>query len=207
MHLVVGLGNPGRKYEQTRHNVGFVVVDRLGARVGATVERKQLGALVDSGRIEGQAVVFAKPQSFMNLSGQPVASLKGYYKATNDSIVVVHDDVDLPFGQVRVKVGGGHGGHNGLRDLNRAIGADYVRVRFGVGRPPAGWDTADYVLGRFTTAEAETLDSAVDRAADAVQAVVVSGSTAAMNVFNTRSERSRASRSTPTDPSASSAEG
>jgi len=203
MHLVVGLGNPGRKYEHTRHNVGFVVVDRLGARVGATVERKQLGALVDTARVGEQPAVFAKPQSYMNLSGQPVASLKGYYKSKNEHIVVVHDDVDLPFGEVRVKVGGGHGGHNGLRDINRAIGADYVRVRFGVGRPPQGWDTADYVLSRFTQAETGTLDSAVDRAADAVHAVVVTGATAAMNVFNTRSGRGRTAEPAADSPASS----
>jgi peptidyl-tRNA hydrolase, PTH1 family len=190
MHLVVGLGNPGRKYEQTRHNVGFCVVDRLGARSGVQVERKQLGALVESARIADRPAVLAKPQGFMNLSGGPVASLRGYYKAQTTEVVVVHDDLDLPFGEVRVKVGGGHGGHNGLRDVNRAIGPDYVRVRVGVGRPPQGWDAADYVLSRWTGAEAPALDGVVDRAADAVEAVVRVGPSAAMNTFNVSQGRS-----------------
>jgi PTH1 family peptidyl-tRNA hydrolase len=189
MHLVVGLGNPGREYEQTRHNVGFRVVDRVGARAGVDVDRKQFGALVAPARVAGRSAVLAKPQSYMNRSGEPAASLRGYYKATNPEIVVVHDDLDLPFGEVRVKVGGGHGGHNGLRDLTRALGADYVRVRFGIGRPPKGWDAADYVLGKWAPAEAEALEAAVDRAAEAVELVLDKGPTPAMNTFNVRSGR------------------
>jgi peptidyl-tRNA hydrolase, PTH1 family len=185
MHLVVGLGNPGRKYENTRHNAGFLVVDRLGARWDSTCDKKQFGALVGSVRMGGQAAMLAKPQSFMNRSGQPVASLKGYFKAETEDIVVVHDDVDLPFGRVKVKIGGGHGGHNGLRDLAAKLGGNgFVRVRFGVSRPPPGWDTADYVLGRFTETETASLDDAIDRAADAVEAVLRDGPKDAMNSFN-----------------------
>ncbi len=190
MHLVVGLGNPGRRYERTRHNVGFVVVDRLAERAGVAIERKQLGALVETARIPGvdDLVVLAKPQGFMNLSGQPAASLRGWYKVEAEDVVVVHDDVDLPFGDVRVKKGGGHGGHNGLRDLQEKLGtAGFVRVRCGVGRPPAGWDTADHVLADFTDVEREQLSSSVDAAADAVVLVLAKGPTAAMNQINTRS--------------------
>ncbi|MEZ4241169.1 MAG: aminoacyl-tRNA hydrolase [Myxococcota bacterium] len=186
MHLVLGLGNPGRRYEQTRHNVGFLVVDRLAERHGVTCDRRQLGALVTSAEIEGQPAVLAKPQSFMNLSGQPATSLRGFYKVEVDRVVVVHDEVDLPFGQVRVKLGGGHGGHNGLRDIAGKVGAGFTRVRVGVGRPPEGWNTADYVLAGFTSAEQGDLPDLVELAADAVTAVLTDGPTAAMNRFNTR---------------------
>jgi PTH1 family peptidyl-tRNA hydrolase len=186
MHLVVGLGNPGARYERTRHNAGFLVVDRLASRAGVGVERKQHGALVESARLDGNPVVFAKPQTFMNLSGQAVASLRGYYKVADDAVVVIHDDVDLPFGDVRVKKGGGHGGHNGLRDLNQKIGQTYVRVRFGVGRPPEGWDTADFVLANFTADEEAQLPALVDEAAAAVGLVVSRGVDAAMNQINRR---------------------
>ena len=186
MHLVLGLGNPGRRYARTRHNAGFLVVDRLAERWNETCEDKQLGALVGRIRLGSESAVLAKPQSFMNLSGQPAASLRGYYKVDNDRVVVVHDDVDIPFGDVRVKSGGGHGGHNGLRDLNKRLGNDYIRVRFGVSRPPPSWDTADYVLGKWSSEEEAALDDVVDRAADAVERVVREGATAAMNEFNRR---------------------
>ena len=188
MHLVVGLGNPGRKYAKTRHNAGFLVVDRLAERCGEAVETKQLGSLVGRARLGDRSADLAKPQSFMNRSGQPVASLRGYYKVEQEDVVVVHDEVDLPFGRVRIKNGGGHGGHNGLRDLHQAIGRDFTRVRVGVGRPPEGWDTADYVLGKWTSAESEVLEEVVDLAADAVEAVLRDGALAAMNVYNTRSD-------------------
>lgn len=186
MNLVIGLGNPGRRYDRTRHNAGFLVVDRLAERAGETVESKQFGALVGKARVGDRTVVLAKPQSFMNLSGQPAASLRGYYKAENSDVIVIHDDVDIPFGDVRVKQKGGHGGHNGLRDLNKRLGNDYLRVRFGVGRPPAGHDTADFVLGRWTDEETEALDGIVDRAADAVEAVLRDGVLSAMNTYNQR---------------------
>jgi len=187
MHLVLGLGNPGRRYAGTRHNAGFLVVDRLSERWGAPCDRKQFGALVGKGLFAGRPVMLAKPQTYMNLSGQAAASLRGYYKLETDQLVVVHDEVDLPFGQVRVKRGGGHGGHRGLTDLHRMLGGGgYDRVRFGLSRPPAGWDTADYVLGKWTAEEQERLDELVERAADAVEAVIRDGTVAAMNVFNTR---------------------
>lgn len=198
MHLVIGLGNPGRKYDKTRHNVGFLVADRLAARWGGACDKAQLGALVGKVRVRDHEVVIAKPQSFMNLSGQPAVSLRGYYKVTNAEIIAVHDDLDIPFGQVRVKIGGGHGGHNGLRDLNSRLGdGNYVRVRVGVSRPPPGWDPADYVLGAWDTAEQRDLDEIVDRAADAVEAVLRDGVTAAMNVVNTRPKGSPASGDGP----------
>lgn len=184
MHLLVGLGNPGARYAQTRHNAGFQVVDRLASRMGVPVERKLFGALVGEGAIEGKKVMLVKPQQFMNVSGQSVASIAGFYKVPTPEIVVAHDEVDLPFARVRVKSGGGHAGHNGLRDLQRACGADFVRVRVGVGRPPEGWETADYVLGAWGAAEAAQLPPVIETAVDAMTCVVRDGVTRAMNSFN-----------------------
>ena len=186
MYLVLGLGNPGRRYTSTRHNAGFLVVDRIAERHLVTCEKRQLGALVESVRVGTASVVLAKPQSFMNRSGQPAASLRGYYKVQHEDVLVVHDDVDIPFGELRVKQGGGHGGHNGLRDLKQKIGSDFIRIRFGVGRPPEGWDTADYVLGRWNLEEESSLPQLVDLAADAVELVVSEGPIAAMNRVNVR---------------------
>jgi len=176
MFLVLGLGNPGGQYARTRHNVGFLVADRLAERDGAVCDRKQLGALVARATLGGEAAVIAKPTSFMNESGQPAASLRGYYKLTNRDVVVIHDDLELPFGEVQVKDGGGHGGHNGLRDLQRRLGGnDFLRVRVGIGRPPSNWDVADYVLAAFSAEEAHTLPDIVEQAADAVERVLSSG--------------------------------
>jgi peptidyl-tRNA hydrolase, PTH1 family len=188
MWLVVGLGNPGRRYAATRHNIGFTVIETLAHRWSIPVEGKQLGSLVGAGRIGNDKALLARPQSFMNRSGQPVRSLMGYYKLDAEAVLVVHDDLDLAFGRVQVKRGGGHGGHNGLRDINKHAGKDYVRVRVGVGRPPEGWDTADYVLGKWTTAEQQDLTATVDRAADAVEGVLRDGLEAAMNRFNVRND-------------------
>lgn len=197
MHLVLGLGNPGRRYERTRHNAGFLVVDRIAERHRVTVERRQLGAMVESVRFGEHPVVLAKPQSFMNLSGQPAVSLRGWYKVANDDVVVVHDDVDLPFGDLRVKKGGGHGGHNGLRDIDEKLGtAGYVRVRVGVGRPASGRTTADWVLEPFAPAEEAELPGLVERAAEAVVLVVEQGVDVAMSQVNQR-KRQRAAEGQP----------
>lgn len=198
MHLVVGLGNPGGRYAQTRHNAGFLVVDRLAERWGVSVDRKQFGALVQSARVGSASVVFAKPQTFMNLSGQAVASLRGFYKTELDEIVVVHDEVDLDFGTVKLKKGGGHGGHNGLRDIQaKAGGNGFVRVRVGVSRPPQGWDTADWVLGKFTDAEQALLPDVVEDACDAVEALLRDGLDRAMTDVNARRPQRNLTSSEP----------
>jgi PTH1 family peptidyl-tRNA hydrolase len=184
MHLVVGLGNPGARYTRTRHNVGFLVVERLAARAGASVEKKLYGAQVGDGTLAGTKVMFAMPQQFMNLSGQPVASILGFYKIPKESLIVVHDDMDLPFSRLRVRVGGGHGGHNGIRDIQRLLGPDFTRVRVGVGRPPEKMDPADWVLSPWSPAENAALDPLLDSAADAVESVVRVGVTQTMNTFN-----------------------
>jgi len=184
--LVVGLGNPGRRYAETRHNVGFTVVETLANRWSIPIEGKQLGSLVGTGRIGDTRAILSRPQSFMNRSGQPVRSLMGYFKLEPDEVVVIHDDLDLTFGRVQVKRGGGHGGHNGLRDLNKHLGGDYTRVRVGVGRPPEGWNSADYVLGKWGSEEKDVIDGVVDQASDAVELLLREGVDVAMNRFNTR---------------------
>jgi PTH1 family peptidyl-tRNA hydrolase len=184
MQLLVGLGNPGARYEKTRHNVGFLVVDRVAGRLGCPVERKLFGALVGEGAVAGKKVMFVKPQQFMNLSGQAVASIAGFYKVPVADVVVAHDELDLPFTSVKVKIGGGHAGHNGVRDLQRALGNDFVRVRIGVSRPPGGWDPADYVLANWTPEETGRLGPILDRAADAMESVARDGAMRAMNTFN-----------------------
>lgn len=184
MNLVVGLGNPGGRYTRTRHNVGFMVVDDVATRAGVAVEKKLFGALVGDAVLGGKKAVLAKPQSFMNLSGQPVASLMGFYKVPATDVVVLHDDIDLPLGRLKVQQGGGHGGHNGIRDVQRVAGNDYVRVRLGVGRPPPQWDPADYVLAPFTAEEEGTVSAMLSTAADAVECIVRDGVVAAMNRFN-----------------------
>ena len=197
MWFVVGLGNPGRKYEQTRHNAGFLVVDRLASRWGIDCSKKQFGAVVGEGRVRHDKAVLAKPQSYMNRSGHPTRSLLGFYKAETDRLIVVHDEVDVPYGRLKLKRGGGHGGHNGLRDLNKHLDdGNYYRVRVGVDRPPEGWDTADYVLGKWNAEEREQLDQMVDRAADAVETLMTDGLEASMNVFHVR-ESGRTNTRTP----------
>ncbi len=190
--IVVGLGNPGRRYEQTRHNVGFLVVDELARRWDIDCSKKQLGSEVGSGLVRDVRTVLAKPQQYMNRSGHPARSLVGFYKSEVEDVVAIHDEVDLPFGTVRVKRGGGAGGHKGLRSLDQHFTSrEYARVRVGVSRPPEGWDTADYVLGKWNAAERDDLEVLVGRAADAVELVLADGVPAAMNRFNVRPKKPR----------------
>jgi peptidyl-tRNA hydrolase, PTH1 family len=184
--LVVGLGNPGPEYAQTRHNVGFRVVELLAARAGGgRFSRHRSNAEVLEGRLAGRKAVLAKPRTFMNVSGGPVAGLVRYFSVEPADLVVVHDDLDLGFGVVRLKRGGGEGGHNGLRSISQSLGTkDYLRVRFGIGRPPGRQDPADFVLKRFSGAEAKELEFAVDLAADAAEALLSDGLEPAQNRFH-----------------------
>lgn len=184
MHLVVGLGNPGARYARTRHNVGFLAIERLAQRWAVAVEKKLFGALSGDGQVAGHKALLAMPQQFMNVSGQATSSLMGFYKVPLANLLVIHDDMDLPFGRLRLRLGGGHGGHNGIRDIQRLLGNDFVRVRVGVGRPPAPMDPADFVLGTWSPSEASQLDPLLDTTADAVEAVLREGLTPAMNRFN-----------------------
>ncbi|HEY8703014.1 MAG TPA: aminoacyl-tRNA hydrolase [Arthrobacter sp.] len=185
--LIVGLGNPGPEYKGNRHNVGQMVLDELAGRMGASFKTHKARAQVVEGRlgIGGPRVVLAKPMSYMNVSGGPVSALASFYDIRPDRIVAVHDEIDIPFNTVKLKTGGGEGGHNGLRDISRALGTkDYVRVRVGVGRPPGRMDTADFVLRDFAAGERKELPFLLDEAADAVDLLVRDGLTAAQQKFH-----------------------
>ncbi len=184
--LVVGLGNPGPEYSGNRHNVGFEVVDLLASRVGSRFKSHKSRADVIEGRLAGQRVVLAKPRSYMNESGGPVASLRDFFKVPLERLVVVHDELDLPYGGLRLKLGGGDNGHNGLKAVRRSLGSgEFNRVRFGIGRPPGRMDAAAFVLRDFSAAERKELDVLVERAADSIEALVVDGMEKAQNTFNT----------------------
>jgi len=186
--LVVGLGNPGPAYRGNRHNVGFMILDVLAERVGGRFSKHKARADVLEGRLgppPAPRVVLAEPRSYMNESGGPVAGLCGFYKIPVERLVVVHDELDLPYGSLRLKSGGGDNGHNGLRSITRSLGSrEYLRVRFGIGRPPGRMDPADYVLHDFSPAERKDLDFNLDRAADAVEALVRDGLDSAQNRYN-----------------------
>lgn len=185
--LIVGLGNPGAKYEDTRHNVGQMVLDELASRIGGKFKAHQANARVLEGRTAPGApkLVLAKPNSFMNLSGGPVANLAQYYGVPAERVVVVHDELDLPFDTLKLKVGGGHGGHNGLRDIAKALDTpEFLRVRVGIGRPPGRQDPADFVLKPFASTERDNLPILIADAADAVEGVVSEGLLATQQRFH-----------------------
>jgi PTH1 family peptidyl-tRNA hydrolase len=183
--LVVGLGNPGPSYAGNRHNVGFMVLDLLGDRAGGRFKAHKGRADLIEGRLVAQRAALAKPKCYMNESGGPVASLRDFFKVPPERIVVVHDELDIPYGTLRLKLGGGDNGHNGLRSITKSLGTkDYLRVRVGVGRPPGRQDPADYVLKDFSATEKKDLGFHVDRAADAVEALLTGALEAAQNVFH-----------------------
>lgn len=186
--LVVGLGNPGKEYAGNRHNVGFMVADLLARRLGAKFGRhRRAVAEAAEGRLGfgGPKLVLAKPMTYMNLSGGPVAALAQFYKVPPGQVIAVHDELDIPYGRLRVKCGGGEGGHNGLRSMSKSLGTkDYVRVRVGIGRPPGRQDPADYVLSDFSAAERKELEFLVDRSADVVEALVTRGLEWTQNAYH-----------------------
>jgi PTH1 family peptidyl-tRNA hydrolase len=184
--MVVGLGNPGSEYEGTRHNVGFLVVDELARRGNDRFRSHKRGrALVAESRVAGQRAVLVKPRTYMNESGQAVAPIRDFYRVDADRTVVAHDELDLPFGSMRLKRGGGDNGHNGLRSLRQALGTgDYYRARFGIGRPPGRMDPSVFVLRGWSAAERADLDLHVVRTADAIEALVSEGLDRAQSAFN-----------------------
>ena len=185
IRLIVGLGNPGPRYEGNRHNIGFLVADELADRVGGRFKAHKCGAEVVEGRLGGTRAVLVKPRSYMNLSGGPVTGAVRFFKVPPESVIVVHDELDLPFGELRLKRGGGENGHNGLRSITKSLGTkEYVRVKFGVDRPPGRMDPADYVLKDFSAAERKDLGYFVDRCADAVEVAAAEGLEAAQNRFH-----------------------
>jgi len=182
--LVVGLGNPGAEYAQTRHNAGFMVIDLLAENLRVSYWKDEAGAKVGLVRFGDDDLILAKPQTFMNLSGKSIRKLADAYDVPVAEVIVVHDDLDLPEESVRVKRGGGHGGHNGLRSVNEQLGGDYIRVRLGIGRPPGRQDPADFVLEPMRREVAERLESVVPTAAQAVLHVLEYGVDRAMQEYN-----------------------
>lgn len=183
--LIAGLGNPGPEYAGNRHNAGFLVADELAGRAGARFKRDRSGAQVATGRLAGFPVVLAKPQTFMNLSGRAVAALARFYKLPGTRLLVIHDELDIGFDTIRLKLGGGDNGHNGLRSISSSLGSrDYFRVRVGIGRPPGRMDPADFVLRDFSAAERTALPVLVGRSADAAETLMARGLAVAQNEFH-----------------------
>lgn len=182
--LIAGLGNPGRKYDRTRHNVGFQALDRLAERHRLRVTQSKFHGSYTTGGIAGCDVILLKPETFMNKSGRALQAARSYYDVPAEKTVVLHDDIDLDCGQLKIKTGGGHGGHNGLRDIIQKTGdRQFVRIRLGVGRPEHG-DVTEYVLGRFDGEQTPAVDEMIERACDAVETVMVDGIARAQNLFH-----------------------
>ena len=183
--LIAGLGNPGRQYELTRHNAGFMVMDKLAAACQILIRRRKFDVLYGKGRIEGHDVLIAKPQTYMNLSGPSLRALADFFRIRREAMVVVHDDIDLAFERLKINERGGDGGHKGIRSIINAFGGDkFVRVRMGVGRPREGRDAVDHVLQEFTSEEREALDGMLGRACEAVVTILAKGTREGMNRFN-----------------------
>ncbi|MCG3174392.1 MAG: Peptidyl-tRNA hydrolase [Myxococcota bacterium] len=186
MYLVAGLGNPGPKYEKTRHNAGFRVADRLSTRWKISLDSGKFEAMAGKGEAVGQPVLLCKPQTFMNLSGTAVAGLQRFYRINPGDVIVIHDDLDLETGRLRIRQGGSAGGQNGIKDIIGKMGPGFVRVKVGIGRPPPGMDAAAYVLQAPRGEEEQKLETACDQAALAVEAIIEKGVAQAMNLFNRR---------------------
>lgn len=197
MWLVVGLGNPGRPYAGNRHNAGFMVVDLLMQELGAGSPRARFGAQLAETTVKRGKVIFCKPMEFMNASGFAVSRASAFWKVPPERTVVVHDDMDLAFGRLKLAEGGGAGGHNGLRSLIAELGTEaFCRVRFGVGRPPPAWEGADYVLADFSLEERQALPNLLKEAAGATRAILEEGLVAAMNEFNKRKKTEKPTEKT-----------
>lgn len=189
MYIIIGLGNPGMEYAGTRHNIGFSVITRLSDDYNIPLDFKKHKALCGKGYIEGQKVILAQPQTYMNLSGESVRELMDYYKVTEDEIIIVYDDISLDVGQLRVRPKGSAGGHNGIKSIIQHMGTqEFPRVRVGVGDKPKGWDLADYVLSRFPAEEEPLVRETLKRASDACKTIILDGVEEAMNQFNRKIE-------------------
>lgn len=185
MKIITGLGNPGDKYAGTRHNAGFAALLRLSDKADIRIDRSEHKALTGHGIIEGEKVILAMPQTFMNLSGEAVSGLLHFYKCGPEDLIVIYDDIDLDTGRLRIRKQGSAGGHNGMKSIIRLIGTeDFVRIRIGIGHKPSQMDLADYVLGRFSGEDLPVMRKAADDAADAAQMIIGSGADAAMNKYN-----------------------
>lgn len=185
MYVIVGLGNPGRKYRDTRHNVGFSVIDLLGDRYNTKINKIKFKSLYGETNIDGEKVLLVKPQTFMNNSGETVLEISNFYKVPPQNIIVIQDDIDIEFASLRVRAKGSAGSHNGMKSIIYLLKDDkFPRVKIGVGRPQEGRDLADFVLGRFTKDEEMDIDEVLNRAADAVECLVKEGISSSMNKYN-----------------------
>jgi len=185
VYLVVGLGNPGREYRNTRHNMGFLALDHLAAHWSITALKVQGKAIISTAQYAGKKVILAKPQTYMKLSGQAVSALMNFYKVPLEHLLVIHDDVDIPFGTIRIRPGGGFGGQKGVGSIIEKLGTqEFARMRLGVGRPPGQMDTANYVLQSFSKEDEEFLQSVFAKSDEAVETVITEGLNTAMNRFN-----------------------
>jgi len=185
LRLVVGLGNPGNNYENTRHNAGFMVADKIAQDFNISYNKTKFGAIFGRGSIEDVDVVLAKPMAFMNRSGPPLQQLAHYFRISGEDMLVIHDDIDLAFGRIKIKEKGGHGGHNGIRSIMDAFGGgEFMRLRIGVGRSEAGENVTGHVLGRFSEDKAEMVTRVIAVARDAVVTVLCEGAEVGMNAFN-----------------------
>lgn len=189
MYLIAGLGNPTREYEKTRHNVGFEAIDILADKAGTTVTERKHKALYGKGFLGGQKVILAKPQTYMNLSGESIREIADFYKIEPENIIILCDDINLPEGRLRIRLKGSAGGHNGLKNIISHLGTqEFPRIRIGVGEKPRGMDLADYVLGRFPKEQQALMEEAYREAADAACMMIEEGADAAMNHYNRRSK-------------------
>ena len=188
MYLIAGLGNPTRQYDHTRHNVGFDVIDALAEKYHISINEKKHKALLGKGVINGQKVILAKPQTYMNLSGESLVELVNYYKLDPESeLIVIYDDISLDVGQLRIREKGSAGGHNGIKNIILHLGTEvFPRIKVGVGEKPKGWDLADYVLGRYSAEDRKIIDEAQKEAAEAVKMMVMDDVRGAMNRYNTK---------------------
>ena len=196
MLLLVGLGNPGSKYVRTRHNVGFRIARLAAEKLGVAIDQTRWNAELGTSRAKGEQIAVLLPQTFMNVSGESVGHAARFWKVDPAQVVVAHDELDLEFGRIQVKVGGGDGGHSGLKSLRQHLGPDFVRVRFGIGRPPQGWDPADFVLAKFTDEEEKVVEELLPVAADAAVTAALDGAAVAMNRFNRRPKEAAAEKET-----------
>ncbi len=190
--VVVGLGNPGKQYEQTKHNVGFLVIDKLAEKYQIPMTKFQYKAFVGSGTIKNKKVLLVKPQTFMNLSGESVREIVNFYKVPQERFVVIYDDTSLPMGQIRLREKGSHGGHNGIRNIIQLMGTDvFGRIKVGIGEKPNGWDLADYVLAKFEPNDLPLMENGMDKATEAVEWILSKGMQDAMNRMNQRQKLQR----------------
>jgi PTH1 family peptidyl-tRNA hydrolase len=211
MWLIAGLGNPGKQYDKTRHNVGFDIVDKLADRAGVYSFSSQFKAEVAKADVGGERCLLIKPQTFMNLSGESVQGAMAFYKVRPENIVVIHDDMDIELGRIKLKKGGGHGGHNGIRDISARIGPEFFRVRAGVGRPAGPRSASSHVLGGWSSEEAKPAERLVEAAASAVDMLIAEGLLPAQGKFHTdekKKKKKKGKNNKPkTDKKAAGAEG